>query len=91
MRRMTNLNFKSNVKTILTKKDILSIQNEINNVSLSESIEKYLIEIVFATRNPSSIGLDNESFIFHLGHPQEPALILFLPLRQMHFFKIVIM
>ena len=59
MQRMTDLNFKNSTKTILNKKDISAIQNEINKVSISESIEKYIIEIVNATRKPSSINLND--------------------------------
>ena len=59
MQRMSDLNFKNSVKTILTKKDINSIQNEINKISISESIEKYIIELVNATRQPDSIGLED--------------------------------
>ena len=59
MQRMSDLNFKNSVKTILTKKDINSIQNEINKISISESIEKYIIELVTATRKPDSIGLED--------------------------------
>ena len=59
MQRMSDLNFKNSVKTILTKKDINSIQNEINKISISESIEKYIIELVNATRKPDTIGLED--------------------------------
>ena len=59
MQRMSDLNFKNSVKTILTKKEINSIQNEINKISISESIEKYIIELVNATRQPDSIGLED--------------------------------
>ena len=59
MQRMSDLNFKNSTKTILNKKDISAIQNEINKVSISESIEKYIIEIVNATRKPSSINLND--------------------------------
>lgn len=59
MQRMSDLNFKNSVKTILTRKDINSIQNEINKISISESIEKYIIELVTATRKPDSIGLED--------------------------------
>ena len=58
MQRMSDLNFRNSVKTILTKKDINSIQNEINKISISESIEKYIIELVTATRKPDSVGLE---------------------------------
>ena len=59
MQRMSDLNFKKSIKTILNKKDISAVQNEINNVSISESIEKYIIEIVNATRKPSSVNLND--------------------------------
>ena len=71
MRRMTDLNFSPKIKTVLTKKDISLIQNEINNVSVSESIEKYIIEIIFATRKPSSINLnDLDNFISFGASPR---------------------
>ena len=58
MQRMTDLNFKGKVKTILSKKDITSIKNSINDITLSESVEKYIVQIVFASRAPSSVNLD---------------------------------
>ena len=59
MKRMTDLNFNNKVKALLSKRDITSIKNSINNITLSESIEKYIVQIVFASRNSSSIGLDD--------------------------------
>ena len=71
MRRMTDLNFSPKIKTILTKKDISLIKNEINNVSVSDSIEKYIIEIIFATRKPSSVNLnDLDNFISFGASPR---------------------
>lgn len=65
------MNFNKSIKTVLNKKDILSIQGEINKVSISESIEKYIIELVSATRNPSSIKLDElKSFISFGASPR---------------------
>tara|TARA_Y100000768_G_scaffold362926_1_gene322114 strand:+ start:1668 stop:2630 length:963 start_codon:yes stop_codon:yes gene_type:complete len=58
MQRMTNLNFEGKVKTILSKKDIASIKTSINDITLSESVEKYIIQIVFASRNPSLVNLE---------------------------------
>ena len=71
MRRMTDLNFSPKIKTVLTKKDISLIQNEVNNVSVSDSIEKYIIEIIFATRKPSSVKLnDLDNFISFGASPR---------------------
>lgn len=71
MQRMSDLNFKKLTKTILNKKDITAIQNEINKVSISESIEKYIIEIVNATRKPSSVTLNEfEDYISFGASPR---------------------
>ena len=46
-------------------------QNEINKVSISESIEKYIIEIVNATRKPSSVKLNEfEDYISFGASPR---------------------
>jgi MoxR-like ATPase len=87
MRRMTDLNFRSKIKTILTKKDITSIKNEINNVSVSESIEKYLIEIVFATRNPKSIGLEHAANYISFGASPRASINLVLASKANAFFQ----
>ena len=71
MQRMADLNFIKKTKTILNKKDITTIQNEINKVSISESIEKYIIEIVNATRKPSSVNLNElDEFISFGASPR---------------------
>lgn len=87
MRRMSDLNFNNKIKTILTKKDIASIQNEINNISLSESIEKYLIEIVFATRNPKSIGLEDAANYISFGASPRASINLVLASKANAFFQ----
>ncbi len=87
MRRMSDLNFNNKIKTILTKKDITSIQNEINNISVSESIEKYLIEIVFATRNPKSIGLEDAANYISFGASPRASINLVLASKANAFFQ----
>lgn len=67
MKRMSNMNFKPQVNTILTKDDIFAIRDEINQVTTSEAIEKYIIELIFATREPASYGLKNEASYIQFG------------------------
>lgn len=60
MRRMANLSFGTSVEQILSIQDITAIRNEVNKVHLEESLEDYIINLVFATREPelyqSSLG-----------------------------------
>ncbi|MCG8474585.1 MAG: MoxR family ATPase [Cytophagales bacterium] len=67
MRRMANMGFVSEVSSILTKEDIFAIRNEINRVKISESLEKYIVELVFATRRPKDYGLTEEAGYIQFG------------------------
>ncbi len=67
MRRMSNMNFRYEPKTILDKEDIALIRNEINKVNMSESLEKYIIELVFASRRPKEYGLNDEAEYIQYG------------------------
>ena len=78
MKRMTDLNFNNKVKAILSKRDITSIKNSINNITLSESVEKYIVQIVFASRNSSSIGLDDVKNYISFGASPRASIYLSL-------------
>ena len=78
MKRMTDLNFNNKVKAILSKRDITSIKNSINNITLSKSVEKYIVQIVFASRNSSSIGLDDVKNYISFGASPRASINLSL-------------
>lgn len=67
MRRMSNMNFEQKLKTALTKEDIFQIRDEINMVNISESLERYIVELVFATRNPRQYKLSDEGRYIQFG------------------------
>lgn len=87
MRRMANMTFKQEVNTVLTKEDVFSIREEINQVSLSESLEKYIIELVFATRNPSEYGLKEEAQYIQFGASPRASINLNLAAKAIAFFN----
>ena len=67
MRRMSNLSFTGEVSQMLTKGEIFAIRDAINSVQISESLEKYIIELVFATRKPADYGLTQEANYIQYG------------------------
>lgn len=87
MRRMSNMAFKPELETLLTKEDIFSIRNEVNQVSISESLEKYIIELVFATRNPKSFGLEEEAYYMQFGASPRASINLNLASKAMAFMN----
>ncbi|WP_421764048.1 AAA family ATPase [Ekhidna sp.] len=87
MRRISNMSFNPQLETILTKEDIFSIRNEINQVTISESIEKYIIELVFATRNPLDYKLNDEAQYIQFGASPRASINLNLAAKAMAFFN----
>lgn len=67
MRRMSDMAHENRIEPILSKEDIFAIRQEINNVTISESLEKYIIEIVFATREPAAYGMNEEAAYIQYG------------------------
>jgi MoxR-like ATPase len=67
MRKMSNMEFSYQPKAILTKQDIFNIRKEINNITISETLEKYIIELIFATRKPGDYGLREEARYVQFG------------------------
>lgn len=86
MRRMSNLSFKADVDPVLTKNDIFAIRDEINNVKISESLEKYIVELVFATRAPREYGLRDEANYIQFGVSPRASINLNLAAKAIAFF-----
>lgn len=87
MRRMANMQFSAEVTTLLSKEDIFAIRKEINEVKLSEPLEKYIIELVFATRNPLEYGLKDEEHYIQFGASPRASINLNLAAKAVAFFN----
>ncbi len=86
MRRMSDLSFDGKVKPILTKEDIFAIRDGINKVKISESLEKYIIELVFATRFPLEYKLKDEANYIMYGASPRASINLNLAAKAVAFF-----
>lgn len=67
MRRMSNMSFVGEANKVLSKEDIFQIRNEVNQVEISVSLEKYIIELIYATRTPLEYGLKKEAQYIQFG------------------------
>lgn len=87
MRRMSNMKFQPELETLLSKEDIFSIRDEVNQVTISDSLEKYIIELVFATRNPKEYGLTEEAYYMQFGASPRASINLNLAAKAIAFFN----
>jgi MoxR-like ATPase len=67
MRRISNMKFDFTVSPILSKEDIFDIREQVNKVKISESLERYIIELVFATRKPLEYKLNEHAPYIQFG------------------------
>jgi MoxR-like ATPase len=86
MRRMANMSFTQQVATVLTKQDIFAIRNEINQVQISETLERYIIELVFATRVPAEYDLAEFADYIQFGASPRASIALNLAAKAVAFF-----
>ena len=67
MRRISNMQFDFKVDTLLTKEDIFAIRDGVNKVTITESLERYIIELVYATRKPVEYKLNEFAQYIQFG------------------------
>lgn len=67
MRRISNLQFAPKLNALLTKADIFDIRDQVNKVKISESLERYIIELVYATRFPLEYKLNEQAQYIQFG------------------------
>jgi len=85
MRRISNMQFSYEVNPILTKEDIFSIREAVNKVKMSESLEKYIIELVTATRKPKEYKLENEAQYIQFGASPRASINMNLAAKAVAF------
>ncbi len=86
MLRMADMNFNDEVSPVLSKEDIFAIRNEINKVNISSSLAQYIIELVFATRDPEAYGMPQLSNYIQFGASPRASINLNLAAKAVAFF-----
>jgi MoxR-like ATPase len=86
IRKIANMDFKENVKSVLDKNDILEIKKLINKITISDMLERYIVELVFATRNPEDYGLKEEARYIQYGVSPRAGIALHKAAKALAFF-----
>lgn len=78
---------KPDIKPILSKEEILEARKVVREVYLDEKIERYIVDIVFATRFPQEHGLPNLANMISFGASPRASISLALAARAYAFIK----
>jgi MoxR-like ATPase len=83
-----NINFSEvNVNPIISTDDILRARNIVHEVYIDEKIEKYILDIVFATRAPQQFDLGKLTDLIGYGASPRASINLALGAKAMAFLK----
>ena len=74
-------------KTILQTKDIISAREVVKEVYMDEKIEQYILDIVFATRNPEDYNLGKYASMINYGASPRASISLALAAKAYAFIK----
>jgi len=75
------------VKAMLKPEDVVTARNVVREVYVDEKIERYIVDIVFATRFPDEYGLKNLSSMISFGGSPRASINLALASKAYAFIK----
>jgi MoxR-like ATPase len=74
-------------KSVVSPADILNARNALHEVYMDEKIEKYILDIVFATRSPKDYNLGNLAQLISYGASPRASINLALGAKAYAFIK----
>ena len=75
------------INPVISPEEILNARNLLSEIYIDEKIEKYILDIVFATRNPKEFGLNNLAELISYGASPRATINLALGAKAMAFVK----
>lgn len=85
--RMNMSDKKAEIKSVLSPDDIIKAREVVKEVYMDEKIERYIVDIVFATRNPEEYDLKNLTNLISFGASPRATINLGLASRAYAFIK----
>ncbi|MEA1917529.1 MAG: MoxR family ATPase [Campylobacterota bacterium] len=75
------------IEPILTHDDLIELKNIIQNIHVDEEVQKYIIELVSATRNPRDYGLDDVASWLAFGASPRVSIDMFKAIKAQAFIR----
>ncbi len=85
-RRVSNNSFEK-IEKVADAKELMRVRQEAMEVHLDQEIEKYIIEIIFATREPEKYGLKNIKDYIEFGASPRASIDMYKAARAVAYIK----
>lgn len=86
LKRMATLEAKPEVKPVLNAEDILNARKVVNEVYIDDKITNYILDLVFATRDPKKYNLDIQPLLLTGASPRA-SIALFIASKAQAFLE----
>lgn len=87
MRRMAKTGPKASLSPVVEPQTILQARSIVNEIYMDEKVEKYIVDLVFATRKPKNFGLDDLVDLIGFGASPRATINLNLAARAQAFME----
>ena len=87
MRRMAKTGASEELKPVINTEKVLEARDVINDIYVDEKVEKYIIDLVFAMRDPEKYNLGDLSELINFGASPRASINLNLAARAHAFMK----
>ena len=87
MRRMAKTGDKPTVEPVIDSDRILEARNVVNEIYTDEKVEKYIISLIFASRNPENYNLNDLQDLISFGASPRASINLNLAARAHAFME----
>ncbi len=85
--RMNINSEKTNIRPLVSPQEILETRKIVEKIYIDEKIERYIVDIVFATRFPSDYGLNDLTSVISFGASPRASIGMALAARAYAFLK----
>ena len=87
MRRMAKTGPKTTLEKVVSPQTILEAREVVNQIYMDEKVEKYIVDLVFATRKPADYGIQELEELISFGASPRATINLNLAARAQAFME----
>ncbi len=85
--KMASSNEKINLEKIITKEELFKLKDEILDVHIDKELEEYIVDIICATRDPKSYGLEELSEQIEFGASPRATIDMFKAVKAQAYLR----
>ncbi len=84
--KVTNSTFET-INKVFTKEDLFLLKKEILNVHIDKELEEYIVDLIFASRNPKDYGLEHIAQYIQFGASPRATIDMFKAVKAKAYIR----